>query len=88
MPVQQTPSPKTLRKDDPLIISKRIASPSPRSATPPSPASSSSTVSGEDVYEDNVKNTPNPGSDPAPSGPEKVTFYLYIFLLFPLLASL
>jgi len=72
MSVQQAPVPKTLPKDDHPIISKRIASPTPRPATPPSPGSSSSTVSEEDVYENSVQNTPDSDSDPAPPGPEKI----------------
>jgi len=69
--VQHAPLSQPLRKvSDPAIISKRIASPSPRLATPPSPASSLSTASEEDEIDGNsVEHATEPESDRDPASP-------------------
>lgn len=88
-----------LRKvSDPAIISKRIASPSPRLATPPSSASSSSTASEEDEIDKppvsdkpSVSHTskPEPIATPPPElKAQQVTFHFLYFLFSPLRASL
>jgi len=66
---------KPLRKiSDPAIISKRITSPSPRPETPPSPASSSCTVSEEDkIDKPSVEYASERDPDPTlPSEPPKI----------------
>jgi hypothetical protein len=88
--VEHVPVSQPLQKaSDPAVISKPIASQSPRLATFPLPTSSSSTISQEDESDKpSVSDKSEPESDPTPPESKippintEVTFY---FLYFPLL---